>query len=149
MDVTKIKTLREKTGVSISDCREALEKNQDDLVKAEAWLKTQGIKKADKKADRATSQGSITSYVHAGKIGVLVELFCETDFVAKTADFTDLAHEIALQISAMAPKDNKSLLSQPYIRDPKMTVGDLVKSVIAKLGENIKIGRFTRLTLGE
>ena len=150
MDVSKIKQLREKTGAGISECREALDKNNDNLAKAEAWLKSHGITKAAKKSDRETSQGLVESYVHSGgRIGVLVEINCETDFVARTDDFKNLAHEIALQISAMNPKDVPELLQQSYIRDPKMTIEALIKSVIAKLGENIKVKRFSRLALGE
>lgn len=149
MDIAKIKKLREKTGAGISDCREALKQSENDLAKAEAWLKEHGIEKAAKKADRETKQGLVESYVHNGKIGVLLELNCETDFVARTDDFRKLAHEVAMQISAMNPKDVEDLLKQPYIRDPKMTISDLVKSTIAKLGENISIKRFSRLALGE
>ncbi len=150
MDVTKIKQLREKTGAGISACREALEKSGNDLTKAETCLKKQGITKAAKKADRETAAGMIESYVHSGgKIGVLVEINSETDFVARTDDFRNLAHEIALQISAMGPKNTAELLKQPYIRDPKLTVSDLVKTLIAKLGENIKVKRFFRIALGE
>jgi len=148
MDIKKIKFLREQTGVSISDCREALDQNGNDIKKASLWLKEQGIKKAAKKSDRSTGQGVIEAYVHSGgKIGVLVELLCETDFVAKTQEYTQLAHEIAMQISAM--KDVKALLKQEYIRDPQMTIEDLIKSTIAKLGENIQVKRFYRLELGE
>lgn len=149
IDVTKIKELREKTGAGIADCREALEKSNGDLVKAQAYLKEKGIEKAAKKSERETKQGLVASYVHNGKIGVLVEINCETDFVARTDDFKNMTHEVAMQISAMNPKDVKDLMKQPYIRDPKMTIEDLVKSVIAKLGENIQISRFTRLQLGE
>ena len=150
MDIKKIKFLREQTGVSISDCREALDQNGNDIKKASLWLKEQGIKKAAKKSDRSTGQGVIEAYVHSGgKIGVLVELLCETDFVAKTQEYTQLAHEIAMQISAMKPKDVKALLKQEYIRDPQMTIEDLIKSTIAKLGENIQVKRFYRLELGE
>lgn len=150
MDVAKVKKLREKTGAGISDCREALDQNNGDLRRAEAWLKEMGISKAAKKADRETKQGAVEAYVHAGgKIGVLVEINCETDFVARTDDFHALAHEVALQVSAMNPKTVEDLLKQPYIRDPQMTVADLIKSVISKLGENIQVKRFSRLVLGE
>ena len=149
IDLNKIKTLREKTGAGISESREALDVANDDLTKAESWLKEHGISKASKKADRQTSQGVVESYVHgAGKIGVLVEVNCETDFVARTDDFKKLAHELAMQISAMNPKTPDELLKQPYIRDQQLTVADLIKSVIAKLGENIQVKRFTRLVLG-
>lgn len=149
MDLAKIKTLREKTGAGIADCREALQQSGNDLAKAENWLKAHGIEKAAKKADRATQQGLVESYVHSGKIGVLLEINCETDFVARTDDFKKLAHEVAMQISAMNPKDVDILLNQEYIRDPKIKIQDLVKATIAKLGENIQIRRFTRLALGE
>jgi elongation factor Ts len=148
IDVSKIKQLREKTGIGISECREALDKNAGDIRKAEKWLNEQGILKAAKKAERPTSQGLIEAYVHNGKIGVMVEINCETDFVARTDDFKKLAHEIAMQISAMEPKDVKELLKQPYIRDPQSTIEDMVKATIAKLGENIQVKRFSRLEIG-
>lgn len=150
IDVNKIKTLRAQTGAGIAECREALEKSGNDLTKAQTWLKEHGAGKAAKKEGRETSQGLVESYVHgAGKIGVLVEVGCETDFVARTDDFKNLCHEVAMQISAMNPKTVEELMSQPYIRDQELTVADLLKQAIAKLGENIKIKRFTRLALGE
>jgi elongation factor Ts len=150
MDIAKIKQLREKTGAGIAECREALEQTGNDLPKAETWLMEHGISKAAKKEGRETSQGLVESYVHGGgKIGVLVEINCETDFVARTDDFKKLTHEVAMQISAMDPKDVNELLEQAYIRDPKLKVADLVKATIAKLGENIKIKQFVRLALGE
>ena len=113
-------------------------------------MKKRGLERAEKKSDRATSQGLIEAYIHGGgRIGVLVELNCETDFVAKTDDFKHLAKEIALQISAMNPKDVDALLKQDYIRDSSQTIEALIKSVIGKLGENITIGKFTRIALGE
>jgi elongation factor Ts len=127
----------------------ALEETENDYKKALEWLKKRGLEKAGKKADRETSQGLIDSYIHqGGKIGVLLELRCETDFVAKTDDFKQLSRELGMQISAMNPKDVKELLKQEYIRDPKMTVEDLIKSVIGKLGENITLARFVRYQLG-
>lgn len=149
MDIKKIKQLREKTGAGIADCREALEASADDLKKAEVWLKARGIEKAAKKAKRVATQGLVASYVHNGKIGVLVELNCETDFVARTEDFKSLVHEVAMQISAMNPKNVAELLKQPYIRDQKLTVHDFIKTVIARLGENIQVKRFVRIALGE
>lgn len=149
MDITKIKQLREKTGAGIADCRKALEETKGDLVKAEAWLREKGIEKAAKKSDRETATGLVETYVHSGKIGVLVEILCETDFVARTDDFKKLAHEVAMQVSAMNPKNSEELLKQAYIRDPKLTIEDLVKSLIAKVGENIKVKRFVRVALGE
>lgn len=150
IDVNKIKKLREKTGAGIADVRQALDQANGDLAAAEKWLVEQGFLKAAKKENRKTSQGIVESYIHGGgKIGVLVEIACETDFVARTQDFKNLAHEIAMQVSAMNPKTTDELINQPYIRDPQTTIKDLVKGVIAKLGENIKVKRFARLALGE
>lgn len=149
-DIKLLKQLRTETGASIADCRVALEETDNDYKKALEWLKKRGLEKAEKKSDRATSQGLIECYVHGGgKIGVMVELNCETDFVAKTDDFKELARELALQISAMNPKDVDELLKQEYIRDSSQTIEQLIKSVIGKLGENITVGRFQRFALGE
>lgn len=150
ISISQIKKLREKTGAGVMDCRRALEEMKGDEKKAEALLKKWGVEKAEKKAGRATSAGLIDSYIHAGgKVGVLLEIACETDFVARTAEFKNLAHELCLQIASMAPKDVKALLQQEYIRDPNITVEQLVKQVIGKLGENITISRFIRFQLGE
>ena len=143
-DLELVKKLREETQASISDCRRALEESSGDYGKAIEWLKKRGIEKAEKKADRETHQGIVDSYVHNGKVGVILTLLCETDFVARTEEFKNLSHEIALQISAMNPKDVKSLLNQEYIRDPQMTIEELIKSVIGKLGENIVVREFSR-----
>lgn len=144
-----LKKLREETSAGVSDCRQALEDANGDYEKAKKLLLARGVEKAAKKADRQTGSGLVESYVHGGKVGVLVEVRCETDFVARTDDFKMLAHEVALQIAAMNPKDAKALLSSPYIRDPQKMIESLVKETIAKLGENITIGKFTRLVLGE
>lgn len=147
--IDQLKKLREKTAAGVMDCRKALEEAEGNFQKAEELLKTWLAEKAEKKKDRITQAGRIESYVHAGKVGVIVELLCETDFVARTDDFKKLAHELTLQIASMNPKDVKSLLSQEYIRDPNMTIEKLVKGTIGKLGENITIGRFSRISLGE
>ncbi len=148
VDVKQIKKLRQETGVSIADCRVALEESNGVYGKALAWLKKRGIEKAEKKQNRETMQGLIESYVHQnGKVGVLVEILCETDFVARTDDFKHLAHEVAMQIAAMNPKDVDTLLKQEYIRDGSVTIENLVKQVIAKLGENIVIKEFKRLEI--
>ena len=144
-----IKKLREKTSAGVMECRKALEETKGDTKKAEELLAKWGIEKSEKKADRETKAGIIESYVHGGKAGVLLELLCETDFVARTDDFKNLAHELCLQIVSMRPKDVKTLLGQEYIRDPKLKIADLVKQTIGKLGENITVSRFTRLALGE
>jgi elongation factor Ts len=145
-----LKKLREETQSGVSDCRQALEDTNGDFEKAKKILIKRGLEKAAKKADKETSQGVIESYVHAtGKVGVLVDLRCETDFVARNEEFRKLAHEIALQIAAIAPKNVPELLKSEYIRDSSLTIGELVKTTIAKVGENITVARFSRLVLGE
>ena len=147
IDVEAIKKLRELTGAGIADCREALEEAKGDLKKAQEWLKKKGVEKAEKKADRETGQGRVFSYVHGGKIGVLVTLLCETDFVAKTDEFNNLGKELCLQVASMKPKNVAELLKQEYIRVPAVTIEAMIKSVIGKLGENIKVGEYGRISL--
>lgn len=145
-----IKKLREESQAGVADCRQALEDADGNYEKAKKLLTERGLEKAAKKEGKETSQGVIESYVHAtGKVGVLVELRCETDFVARTDEFKQLAHELTLQIAAMNPKDVAELLKSAYIRDAGQTMEQLVKITIAKLGENITIARFTRMQLGE
>src|SRR3972149_12229790 len=145
-----LKKLRNETSVSLADCRKALEETKNDYKKALDWLKKNGLEKAAKKSDRVTSQGLIESYIHQnGRVGVLVEVLCETDFVARTDIFKDLVHEICMQVAAMNPKDVKALLAQEYIRDGSRTIGNLVKEAIAKLGENIVVKRLQRFEIGE
>jgi elongation factor Ts len=159
-----IKTLREKSGAGVIDCKNALVETGGDLDKAHEILNKRGIAIAKKKADRVAEQGVIESYIHpGGKIGVLVEINCETDFVARTDDFVELAHNVAMQIAAMCPqyvseeevpaeeaedKQTLCLLLQPFIKDPSKTVRDIITETIAKVGENIKVRRFTRFELG-
>jgi elongation factor Ts len=145
IDTQLIKKLRESTGGGIADCKKALDETKGDLKKASELLLKWGIAKSDKKANRETRQGIVESYIHGnGRVGVLLTLLCETDFVASNAEFKKLAHEIGMQIASMNPKTVQELLDQPYIRDVKMKVSDLVKSSIAKIGENIKVGEFVR-----
>lgn len=144
-----LKKLRNETAASIADCRHALEESDNDYEKALKWLQKRGLEKAEKKKDRATAAGLIDSYVHAGRVGVLVELLCETDFVARTDDFQKLAREIAMQIAAMNPKNTKELLKQEYIRDNTQTIETLIKTIIGKLGENITVNRFARIAVGD
>lgn len=148
-DITLLKQLRSETSASIADCRVALEESENDYKKALEWIKKRGLEKAEKKSDRETGSGMIESYVHNGRIGVLLELTCETDFVARTDDFKKLAKEISMQISAMNPESVEDLLKQEYIRDASQTIEQLIKSVIGTLGENILVKRFSRLELGE
>lgn len=149
MNVEDIKKLREETGAGIADCKEALTESKGNIEKAKEWLKKKGLDKADKKSEREVKAGLVETYSHGGKMGVVVELLCETDFVAKTEEFKNLAHEVALQIASMNPENLEELLAQEYIRDSSQTISHLVKSVVGKLGENIQIGKYCRIKLGE
>ena len=190
-----VQELRRRTGAGMMECKKALEESGGDMDKAVEYLRKKGIAKAEKRAGRATSEGVITSYIHPpGKIGVLVELNCETDFVARTDDFRTLAREVAMHIASAAPlavdKDGVpaeavererriaeeqvrasgkpehlvskivegklesfykqvALLSQPWIREDKKSIGDLVKEASSKLGENVQVRRFVRFQMGE
>ncbi|MBM3142458.1 MAG: translation elongation factor Ts [Chloroflexi bacterium] len=164
VSTTTIKELRRKTGAGVIDCKKALLEAEGKLEKAAEILNQRGLALARKKADRAADQGIIEAYVHpGGQIAVLVELNCETDFVARTDEFKDLAHNLALQIAAMSPQfispedipektdadpETACLLLQPFIKDPTKTVQDIITETIAKVGENIKIRRFVRFELG-
>lgn len=150
VSVEIIKQLRDETLASVADCKNALEEAKGDIKKAREILKKKGFERAEKKADRVAKEGLVESYIHQnGKIGVVVEVLCETDFVARTDEFKALAHEVAMQIAAMDPKDSKELLKQEYIRDSSKTIEVLVKETIAKLGENILVGKFSRVAVGE
>lgn len=144
-----LKKLRGATSAGVADCRQALEDANGDYAKAKKLIMKRGLEKAAKKHGRQTPQGLIESYVHAGRVGVLVELRCETDFVARTDDFKTLAHELALQVASMNPKNVTELLKSPYIRDAGITVEAFVKQTVAKVGENITVAKFTRIALGE
>jgi elongation factor Ts len=193
ISIDEIKKLRELTGVGITDAKKALEEANGDFDKALEAMRKKGLTKAEKKGDREVREGLIDSYVHSGRIGVLVELNCETDFVARIDDFKNLAHDIALHISATDPTyvsiddvpaeerervttelkekaladgkpadmvekivegqvkkyfAEKTLLEQPFVKNPDQTVGDVVKDHIARLGENIVVGQFSRVELG-
>lgn len=194
MDIEQIKRLKNLTGVGLTDAKQALAEAGGDFDKALEAMRVKGLAKADKKAEREARAGLVDAYVHSGRIAVTVEVNCETDFVARTDDFKDLVHDIAMHVAASAPsyvsrqdvpqadldKETKlirdelknqgkggdtadkilagkldkwyaevTLLEQPFIKDPELTVGDLVKQVIARLGENIVVRRFTRIELGE
>lgn len=144
----QIKQLRQKTNISIMECKKALEKAEGDEKKALKILEKSGQKKAMKKSARETKQGLIEAYIHNnGKIGAILELSCETDFVAKNNQFKELAHDLAMHVAAMNPQDLKELLKQPFIKDEEKTIEDLINQTIAKLGENIKIRKFVRLEI--
>ncbi len=161
MDIKDIKKIREQTGAGIADVKKALEAarelveakkkgySEEVVKKALEILKQKGLDKAISKSEREVKAGVVDVYSHGGKVGVLVELLCETDFVARTDDFKNLAHELTLQIASMKPSSVEELLNQEYIRDNSMTVDQLVKSVVGKLGENIRVGKFERIALGE
>ena len=161
----EIKVLRDMTGAGIMDCKRALEAADGDIDKAASELAQAGLASAAKKAGRAALEGVVESYIHTGnRVGSIVELNCETDFVARTDDFRQLAKDIAMQVAAMSPRyvdresvdddagevsDEDVLMEQMYIRDGSIKISDLVKSMTAKVGENVKIGRFQRFALGE
>ena len=193
IDINLIKQLRDLTGAGVADVKEALEEAKGDIEKAKDILRLKGQKSAAKRTERSASQGLVGSYVHSnGKIGVLVEVNCETDFVARTADFQELVHNIALQIAAAAPEYVKSedvpaeivakeksicaeemaeekkpeaikekiiegklqkfyssvcLINQPFIKDDKKKIQDLITETIAKTGENIQVKRFIRFSM--
>ena len=148
IDLKLLRVLRDETAASVADCRMALEESGGNYEKALAWLKKRSIERAERKADRVTMQGIVDAYIHQGeKVGVLVEILCETDFVAKTDEFRHLAKEIGMQVAAMNPKDVDSLMRQEYIRDGSQTIEKFDKSVVGKLGENIVIKRFVRFEI--
>jgi elongation factor Ts len=160
-----VKELREKTGAGVMECRNALIETKGDLDRASKILQDRGLVKAEKKVGRVASQGLIEAYVHpGGRLGALVELNCETDFVARTDEFKELAHNLVLQIAATAPQfisadeipEDKELdptvvclLGQPFIKDQTKTIEDIIIEVIAKVGEKIGVGRFERFELGK
>lgn len=144
----QIKKLREESGASVMDCKKALEQAAGDQAKAKEFLSKRGAEMAEKKAERKTNSGLIESYIHAnGKIGVLLSLSCETDFVARNENFKALAHEICLQIAAVGAQTPEELFSQPYLKNPEKTIKDLIGDTVGKLGENIKIGQFIRFEI--
>ena len=144
--INLIKKLRRETGVSISECKKALEAAEGNIVMAKEILKKWGSQFAEKSKKKETKEGLIAGYIHPNrKVGALLELNCETDFVAKSPDFQTLAHELCLQIAAM--EEDIPLLSQPWIRDETKKIRDLLNEYIAKLGENITIKKFTRYEL--
>jgi len=150
ISTSTIKKLRDETGAGVMDVRAALGKADGDEDAAKKILKEKGLEKIAEKAHRKTDQGVIETYIHAdGKIGAMVHLACETDFVARTAEFRELAKELAMQIAAMDPKDTDELLSQEYIRDSSRSVKELLAEVVAKTGENIKVKKISRFALGE
>lgn len=139
-----IKQLRETTGAGVMDAKKALEEANGDLKAAEKLVFERGLMKAAKKSDRETKEGFVGSYVHTtGKVAALVTLLCETDFVARNEEFRSLAREVAMQAASMKPESVEELAKQEYIRDGKFTIEDLIKTLSAKVGENITLGEMT------
>ena len=165
MEITTdmVKSLREETNAGVMDCKKALEEANGDLITAISLLREKGIASVAKKTDRATNEGIIESYIHGNsKVGAMVELVCETDFVARMEEFKELAHNIAMQIAAMNPQyldeseieeksntnDELLLMKQAFIKDSSKNISDLVTDLASKVGENIKVRRFSRFELG-
>jgi len=140
----EVKKLRESTGAGVMDAKTALTDADGDFDEATELLKKRGLAKASKKAGRTLGAGLIDAYIHNDRVGVLVRVSCETDFVAREESFKELVHGITMQIAAMAPYDVDQLMGQAYIKDDSQTIEELVKASIAKLGENIKIEEFAR-----
>ena len=163
--VEDIKALRQEMGAGVMDAKRALEEAEGNIERARLLLRERGVASAAKKAGRTANEGLVEAYIHGGgRVGVLLELNCETDFVARTPEFKELAHNLAMQIAAMSPmyideseipEDSSedpatvALMAQPYIRDASLSIGDLVLEAAGKLGENVKIKRFSRFVLGE
>jgi len=164
ISVEMVKELREQCGAGIMECRKTLIEVAGNMEKALEIMKEKGLLKAAKKAERATTEGLVEAYVHTGgRIGAMVEVNCESDFVARTDEFKELAHNLAMQVAALSPQfitqeevpegsdiepESACLLLQPYIKDPTKTVRDVVVEIIAKVGENIRVSRFARFELG-
>ena len=143
-----VKKIRVETGLGVMEIKAAVEESGGDEKSAKQILKEKGFKKAEKKATRETHQGRVATYTHStGKIGVMVELLCETDFVAKNEEFVNVSRDICLQVAAMSPKKVKDLMEMEFIKDPSKKIADLVTALVAKFGENIKIGRFERFEI--
>ncbi len=142
-DTNKIKQLRDSTGLSLGQIKKALDEAGGDETKAREILKAQGIAVAAKKSSREVKEGVIDSYIHANKkLGAMVEVLCETDFVARNAEFQKLAHDLAMHVAAVRPGTVDDLVEQPFVKDQAITVKELINQYIAKLGENIQVGRF-------
>jgi len=148
-DISQVKRLKELTGVGLTDAKKALEEAGGDFDKALAAMRKKGLTKAEKRAEREARAGLIGTYNHDGRIGVLVEVNCETDFVARGELFGALVKDVAMHIAASEPTDVKELLAQPFVKTPDITVADHVKQQAALMNENVVVRRFSRLALGE
>ena len=150
IDPKEVQRLRAETNAGVMDCKRALEDAQGDFEKAKGLLKERGLASLKKKAGREAKEGTVASYIHSGgRVGAIVEIASETDFVSRGEDFQKLAQEVAMHVAAMDPKDIDELLSQAYIRDASKTINDLVTTLAASVGENVSVRRFQRFALGE
>ncbi|HUG06543.1 MAG TPA: translation elongation factor Ts [Candidatus Limnocylindria bacterium] len=150
IDPKDVQRLRSESGAGVMDCKRALEETEGDFAKALALLRERGVQSVAKKSERAAKEGVIASYIHANRrVGALIELASETDFVARGEDFQKLAQEIAMQVAAMEPGSIDELLEQPYIRDGSKKIGDLVTDVASSTKENVHVRRIQRFALGE
>jgi elongation factor Ts len=150
IDPKEIQRLRQETNAGVMDCKRALEDAEGNYARAKDLLRERGLENAAKKSEREAKEGVIASYIHAGgRVGAIVEIASETDFVARGEEFQKLAQEVAMQVAAMAPASLDELLSQAYIRDASKTVKDLVTTLAVKTGENVSVRRFQRFALGE
>lgn len=148
VNIDQIKKLRQETGISIAECKKALEEAKGDMEKAREILQKAGKVLAAKRKEKKAEEGIIESYIHAnGRVGALVELHCESDFVARSPEFKELAHELAMQVAALPPEEGKDFLDEPWIRDSKKTIRDLIEEKAAKFGENIVLEKFIRYEL--
>lgn len=136
--------LREITGAGVMECKRALEEAEGDIEKAKSIIFERGLARAEKRSERATGAGLLETYIHNGRVGVMLEMRCETDFVARNEVFKELAHNIAMHIAAMNPEDVGGLLAQEYVKNPTITVEELVKEAIGKIGENMRVAKFCR-----
>src|SRR3990167_3501828 len=146
--IEEIKTLREETGLSIIECQKALEEADGNKDNAIELLKKKGAEIAIKKSGRALGAGVVIAYIHTGEtVGVMLELLCETDFVAKNPEFKSVARDIAMHIVAMKPADKNELLEQPFIKDQGQKISDLINNTVQKFGERTEVGRFVRFSI--
>lgn len=143
--VSQIQRLREVTGAGVMECKRAFDEAGGDFDKAKALIHERGMAKVEKRGDRETGAGLVFSYIHNERIGAMVDVRAETDFVVRSEPFRELARELAMQIAATDPADVDALMEQPYIKDESKIVADLVKDVIARVGENVRINKFHRL----
>ncbi len=143
-----LKQLRDETGFGIMDIKRALEEANDDVAKAREILKEKSAMVVAKKAERATKQGLIETYSHLGRIGAMVEVNCETDFVARNEDFKTFVHDLVLHVASMRPTDLDDLLNQPFFKDESHTIRQILDQLVGKIGENIQIKRFAHFELG-